>query len=238
MKLRLFYWILALLATVSALSTGAALAATSKEKPRSERPGELHVQGSNTLKAIRFYRGKAWYWQRSLGRSLSKSSDFRKIKGVGYRRWAADMWAGRAAQLRAEFYRLRTAQLRSLMSLPPAPPVRTPQASGLFQKRQMARLWEQRAKTVYRQAQNPPHKPEWLCIHRYEGAWNDPNSPYYGGLQMDLEFQRTYGAELLRKKGTADNWTPIEQMWVAERAHSSGRGFYPWPNTAHHCGLI
>jgi hypothetical protein len=27
-------------------------------------------------------------------------------------------------------------------------------------------------------------------------------------------------------------------MWVAERAHRSGRGFYPWPNTARHCGLI
>ena len=26
----------------------------------------------------------------------------------------------------------------------------------------------------------------WLCIHRFEGAWNDPNAPYYGGLQMDI----------------------------------------------------
>ncbi len=30
----------------------------------------------------------------------------------------------------------------------------------------------------------------------------------------------------------------VEQMWVAERAHRSGRGFYPWPNTARYCGLI
>ncbi len=44
--------------------------------------------------------------------------------------------------------------------------------------------------------------------------------------------------ELLRRKGTADRWTPVEQMWVAERAHRSGRGFYPWPNTARYCGLI
>jgi hypothetical protein len=27
-------------------------------------------------------------------------------------------------------------------------------------------------------------------------------------------------------------------MWVAERAYRSGRGFYPWPNTARACGLI
>jgi hypothetical protein len=55
---------------------------------------------------------------------------------------------------------------------------------------------------------------------------------------MDLGFQRTYGAHLLRMKGTADNWTPLEQMWVAERAHRNGRGYYPWPNTARYCGLI
>ena len=55
---------------------------------------------------------------------------------------------------------------------------------------------------------------------------------------MDLEFQQTYGARLLRRKGTADHWTPLEQIWTAERAHQSGRGFYPWPNTARYCGLI
>jgi hypothetical protein len=55
---------------------------------------------------------------------------------------------------------------------------------------------------------------------------------------MDLSFQRTYGADLLRKKGTANRWTPLEQIWVAERAYRSGRGFHPWPNTARACGLI
>jgi hypothetical protein len=55
---------------------------------------------------------------------------------------------------------------------------------------------------------------------------------------MDLSFQRTYGPYLLRKKGTADRWTPLEQMWVAEKAHRAGRGFYPWPTTARLCGLI
>jgi hypothetical protein len=99
-------------------------------------------------------------------------------------------------------------------------------------------IWQRRAKQAWRAAQRPPHYQEWLCIHRYEGSWTDPNAPYYGGLQMDLSFQRAYGWRLLRVKGTADNWSPLEQMWVAEKAHASGRGFYPWPNTARYCGLL
>ena len=63
-------------------------------------------------------------------------------------------------------------------------------------------------------------------------------APYFGGLQMDIGFQRTYGAGLLARKGTADHWTPLEQMWVAERALRSGRGFFAWPNTARACGVL
>jgi hypothetical protein len=54
---------------------------------------------------------------------------------------------------------------------------------------------------------------------------------------MDVEFQRTYGLDLLRAKGTAEHWTPLEQMWVAEHAYRT-RGFWPWPNTARYCGLL
>jgi hypothetical protein len=99
------------------------------------------------------------------------------------------------------------------------------------------RLWTRRALTARERALNPPHKAEWLCIHRHEGEWTDPNAPYYGGLQMDREFQATYAPKLVRRKGTADHWTPLEQMWVAERAFKT-RGFWPWPNTARYCGLI
>ena len=83
----------------------------------------------------------------------------------------------------------------------------------------------------------PAHYRQWLCIHHYEGPWNDPGSPYYGGLQMDMNFMRAYGRRLLRLKGTADHWTPLEQMQVAERAYRE-RGFRPWPNTARMCGLL
>lgn len=104
--------------------------------------------------------------------------------------------------------------------------------------RWLVKTWKARHEIAKRKASQPPHYNEWLCIHKYEGAWNDPNAPYYGGLQMDMSFQKSYGWNLLQRKGTADNWTILEQMWVAERAYSSGRGFYPWPNTARYCNLI
>ena len=109
--------------------------------------------------------------------------------------------------------------------------------------RWMRELWRIRALKAERLALNPPHRRQWLCIHRYErhpaqGWATRTGNGYYGGLQMDLAFQRTYGPELLRRKGTANRWTAAEQMWVAERAYRSGRGFYPWPNTARSCGLI
>jgi len=111
-------------------------------------------------------------------------------------------------------------------------------SQSLGYRRSVLALWTARARQAQYRAQHPPRLKAWLCIHHYEGAWNDPNGPYYGGLQMDLTFQHEYGAALLRRKGTADHWTPLEQIWVAERAYRSGRGFYPWPNTARWCGLI
>ena len=71
-------------------------------------------------------------------------------------------------------------------------------------------VWQRVALKTRRRAQNPPHKRQWLCIHRFEGAWTDPDPPYYGGLQMDMSFQAHYAPRLLRLKGTADHWTPLE----------------------------
>lgn len=79
----------------------------------------------------------------------------------------------------------------------------------------------------------------WLCIHRGEGAWDsNTGNGYYGGLQMDLSFQRTYGPEFMARWGTADNWPVWAQITAARRARDSGRGYYPWPTTARRCGLI
>jgi hypothetical protein len=105
-------------------------------------------------------------------------------------------------------------------------------------RRWVLELWAKRVRALRRRAANPPRKRAWLCIQRHEARWNDSHAPYYGGLQMDLSFQRTYGFDLLVRKGTAENWSPLEQMWVAERAYRAGRGFYPWPNTARRCGLL
>jgi hypothetical protein len=141
-------------------------------------------------------------------------------------------------------FRRQTWQLQRLMGKKRTPTLfeerRTPDAGYRAWIRD---LWKRRAAAALRQAQNPPHRRQWLCIHRYErhpeqGWRTRTGNGYYGGLQMDIAFQRTYGPELLRRKGTANNWTAYEQMWVAERAHRSGRGFYPWPNTARYCGLI
>jgi hypothetical protein len=82
-----------------------------------------------------------------------------------------------------------------------------------------------------------PTERAFLCIHSYEGAWNDPNAPYYGGLQMDMSFQKAYGPEFLAAWGTADNWPISVQMAVAMRAYLSGRGYGPWPNTRRYCNL-
>ena len=90
---------------------------------------------------------------------------------------------------------------------------------------------------VWEGYQHPPHKAAWLCIHRYEGSWKDRWDPYWGGLQFDRQFMDTYGSYLVRLKGYS-GWSVLEQMWTAEKAFRSGRGFGPWPNTARYCGLI
>jgi hypothetical protein len=98
--------------------------------------------------------------------------------------------------------------------------------------------WRREALVIRRRAGHPPHRLGWLCIHRYEGSWRDSGDPYWGGLQMDRGFMRTYAPRVLLRRGWADHWTPLEQMWVAERAHRSGRGYGAWPNTARFCGLL
>jgi Transglycosylase-like domain len=122
--------------------------------------------------------------------------------------------------------------------------VKFARARGIYNKEarwhHKAYAWQRREYRQTRRKLRPPirHYSAWLCIHRYEGAWNaNTGNGYYGGLQMDYDFMSTYGKSLLRRKGTANNWTPYEQMLVAERAHRT-RGFHPWPRTARKCGLL
>jgi hypothetical protein len=155
-----------------------------------------------------------------------------------------DPWAETPETLRlrarALHYRTVARRWRALMGKPRPRLGTAPIAfeSLLERRRWRARAWRAKALVARLAGHRPPHLRAWICIHRYEGSWRDPNAPYFGGLQMDLTFQWRYGPRLLRNKGTANHWTRFEQMWVAERAHRSGRGFYPWPLTARRCGLI
>lgn len=79
---------------------------------------------------------------------------------------------------------------------------------------------------------------KWACIHSREGSWTaNTGNGYYGGLQMDYGFMQTYGADFMRRWGTANNWPPWAQITAAERAYRT-RGFSPWPNTARACGQL
>jgi hypothetical protein len=141
-------------------------------------------------------------------------------------------------------FRAATWRLQRLMGKPRTPTSYSERTTTSAAYRVWVReLWRTRLTVAQTRAESPPHRAGWLCIHRHErdpaqGWQTRTGNGYYGGLQMDLGFQRAYGPELLRTKGTADRWSAVEQMWVAERAHRSGRGFYPWPNTARACGLI
>jgi hypothetical protein len=137
-------------------------------------------------------------------------------------------------------YRATTWRLETLAMLRRTPSSRAAWSVGHYGFRASVLLgWRKRAAFVWRRITSPPYERQWECIHRGEGAWNsNTGNGYYGGLQMDIGFQRTYAPAYLLRKGTADRWTRLEQIWVAERARRSGRGFYPWPTTARACGLI
>ena len=157
---------------------------------------------------------------------------------------AATSSAARLAQLDAiSDYRAQTWRWQALMSRPRTPTLRTERRSKDIEYLRWVRdLWRGRAAKAQRLAQNPPHRRQWLCIHRFErhpgqGWATRTGNGYYGGLQMDIGFQQTYAPGLYRAKGTADHWTPEEQIRAGARAVAS-RGFTPWPTTARMCGLL
>ncbi len=152
----------------------------------------------------------------------------------------ASFGSERAAVLRMiEKHRATTWRWQRLMGLPLTPAGRSAERTTSAAYRRWVRdLWMKRAERARRAATRPPHRSAWVCIQRHEGPWTDAGGPYYGGLQMDLSFQRAHAPDLLRRKGTANRWTPLEQMWVAERALRRGTGFHPWPNAARLCGLL
>jgi hypothetical protein len=159
-----------------------------------------------------------------------------------------------APALRAPLYRRLTysrALTLKLRKIYPGKVTRSFASARAANDRATLRLWQARSATAAfavvaharpKAAFEP--LPAWLrdaflCIHSYEGAWtSNTGNGYYGGLQMDWSFMRRYGADYVRQWGSADNWPVEAQLAAAVRAHRSGRGFTPWPNTARACGLL
>jgi hypothetical protein len=155
----------------------------------------------------------------------------------------------KAAPLHASLSRRLTSERKLALKLERIYPGHAPRRTRTIAVGSAARallLWQSReAAAALRVASHAhPALPGTLirafgCIHSYEGAWtSNTGNGYYGGLQMDLSFQRLYGAEYLRRWGTADNWPSWAQLTAAVAAYRSGRGFWPWPNSARVCGLI
>jgi hypothetical protein len=148
-----------------------------------------------------------------------------------------------ALSRRVAYTRRLTLELRRIY---PGPVTRRYASARARTGTETLRLWQRRLAVATVQALRHGHRPlpsgltsAFRCIHHYEGAWDaNTGNGYYGGLQMDRRFQSLYGREFVAKWGTADNWPAWAQLQVAMRAYRSGRGFYPWPNTARACGLI
>lgn len=106
-----------------------------------------------------------------------------------------------------------------------------------------AKLWIKREVRARQHAQNPPHKAQWLCLHRHESidwyrhgtTWDGRASKYYGGLQFSQSTWIRNGG--LRVASRADFATPLQQMWVAENAWKESRGSFSQWSTANTCGL-
>jgi hypothetical protein len=139
-------------------------------------------------------------------------------------------------------YKQETWQTQKILGLHPTRASTQPLGPSVAYRKWVRNLWKHRAAVMKLKLRHPPHLSQWLCLFRYEqqpdqGWATNISNGYYGGLQMDISFQRHYGAWLYASKGTADHWTEWEQMWTAERAFATGRGFGPWPNTRLSCGI-
>ena len=61
------------------------------------------------------------------------------------------------------------------------------------------------------------------------GRWNiSTGNGYYGGLQMDRTFAKTYDRWAYYNLGTPNNWSRKRQIKAAIRAYRT-RGLGPWP---------
>ena len=89
-----------------------------------------------------------------------------------------------------------------------------------------------------------PNYKLWLSVNQNECSktWNcNTGNGYYGGLQMDVSFERTYNWTAYKLWGNANKWPKNSQMLAADRAyngyHGAGaRGLTPWPSSRREFG--
>lgn len=70
-----------------------------------------------------------------------------------------------------------------------------------------------------------------------EGSWTDPGWPQWGGLQMSLGFQTTYGRVFYDRWGTADHWPAWAQLLTGTQAVRRLHSYGSWPSTRLPCGV-
>ena len=146
---------------------------------------------------------------------------------------------GRAVVRKIKRHQRATWRWQRLMGVRRTPNLgRYRRTRDIVYRRHVMAQWRRRAIRARVRAHNPPNERAWRCLQQHEGPWQDAWDPYWGGLQMDRAFMQAHAPRWLLRRGWANTWSPIEQMWVAERALRAGRGFYPWPNAARLCGLL
>ena len=121
---------------------------------------------------------------------------------------AADAATDRIAVLaEIDDYRTETWHWQKLMGARLTPAAFTErEATSSTYRGWLRDLWRKRALTAERRAARPPHRSAWMCIHRHErhpgqGWATHTGNGYYGGLQMDLSFQRSYGRRPAQDEG-------------------------------------
>jgi hypothetical protein len=209
--------------------------------------------------SVDHYRRVAWLFQRAAHRHTTPTSySYRRSADPAYLQWTLKQWEER--EYDARLHAVAALRRRLGLKLPDGPGIhasigrriaysrdlvvklqrvstghaaRTLASAKRLPAKQQLYRWQVKAAsmtlTVSRHATRlSVIAPRWLtgaftCIHHYEGAWNANSGN---------------GAEYLHRWGTADRWPPWAQIDTAVRAYRSGRGFWPWPNTARACGLL
>ncbi len=246
--MRVFIRLTMVAAGVAAAAKGADLASAGETRrvPEAATPRELR-------QIVDHYRSLTTTYQRiAHRRQTTSAATYRRSASRAYLQWTIDLWHSRAERARAEA--LAAVQTRAGVTLPQAPhPGHATAGSDTFRttrsadyRRWVLHLWQRRAADAAlavsthgsKRLATAPLTAAFMCIHRYEGPWTaNTGNGFYGGLQMDWSFMRRHGADFLAWWGTADRWPVWAQIEAAARAHWSGRGFSPWPNTARYCAF-